>query len=129
MRMMVVGEPDDVVDGHGWSVPFHHSGLPHCLAESSTARLAEQHLLAPRVVDHPQLEVDAVGSGRRLMLQPNLMPDEERICHVETSWLLKAAGRGRVTSSRHTEPPEETRWAEARVAALSPIPTCQPFNR
>jgi hypothetical protein len=40
----------------------------------------------PVIVDHPLLEVDAVGSDRRLMLQPNLPPDQERICHVETTW-------------------------------------------
>ncbi|HEV8625966.1 MAG TPA: hypothetical protein VG034_16050 [Acidimicrobiia bacterium] len=39
----------------------------------------------PVVVRDPRLEVKAVDSDRRLMLEPNL-PAGGRICHVETSW-------------------------------------------
>jgi hypothetical protein len=40
----------------------------------------------PAVVNHPQLEVDGVGSDRRLMLQPNLPADTDAICQFETHW-------------------------------------------
>jgi hypothetical protein len=39
----------------------------------------------PVVVRDPRLEVNAVGSDRRLLLEPNL-PAGGRICRVETSW-------------------------------------------
>jgi hypothetical protein len=48
----------------------------------------------PVIVEQPQLEVDGVGSDRRLMLQPNLPADKERICHVETTWLHHAGPVG-----------------------------------
>jgi hypothetical protein len=40
----------------------------------------------PVVVSQPQLEVSQVGGDRKMMLQPNLPADLERICHVETGW-------------------------------------------
>jgi hypothetical protein len=40
----------------------------------------------PVVVERPQLEVDLVGTGRHLMLEPNAPPAQESICHFETSW-------------------------------------------
>ena len=40
----------------------------------------------PVVVGRPQLEVDLVGTGRHLMLEPNAPAAQEPICRFETSW-------------------------------------------
>ena len=40
----------------------------------------------PVVVRQPQLEVDFIGTNRRLMLTPNLPPDNEPVCYMETGW-------------------------------------------
>jgi hypothetical protein len=40
----------------------------------------------PVIVGQPQLEVDGVGGGRRLLLQPNLPPENDPRCQFETHW-------------------------------------------
>ena len=40
----------------------------------------------PVVVTQPQLQVDELGGGRRLMLQPSRPADNDSICRLETGW-------------------------------------------
>ena len=40
----------------------------------------------PVAVRNPRLEVTQVGGDRRMLIEPNLPPDPQRVCHVETTW-------------------------------------------
>jgi hypothetical protein len=59
--------------GTGGHVVFH--AIPYSTASAD-----------PVIVDDPQLEVVGAGSGRRLFLQPNVHPEREDVCRVETGW-------------------------------------------
>jgi hypothetical protein len=57
----------------GDSIVFH--AIPYLVAS-----------VYPVVVRQPQLEVDGLDGGRRLLLQPNLPADKDAVCQFETHW-------------------------------------------
>lgn len=91
--------PDELVDGVSTGLDeldYGISGLliaPGSILAPGTGGHVVFHAIPystvtahPVIVDDPQLEVVGAGSGRRVFLQPNVSPEREEVCRVETGW-------------------------------------------